>query len=194
MSLSVYTENSHYRPASLKNKPHIVWYQFEQKDVESKGYKAHVEHARLNWQTLDVGEQTMVAVESELPFNYTGIMMTEGESYQITAIEGDIWWDKSIKCDANGWNRKQLRYGIKRALIASFAAQKRLPKDEQGNNVDWFVLCATIGNEDSYAKAIGKAGTFEALKSGELTLFANDMPSKYGNNSGEIRVTIKRLS
>ena len=59
---------------------------------------------------------------------------------------------------------------------------------------DWFTLCATVDSNDDFAQPIGQSGSYSVKQAGELMFFANDLKSKYGNNSGSLRVEIKRTS
>ena len=50
-----------------------------------------------------------------------------------------------------------------------------------------------LGDEDDELFVIGDCGQpYIAPRDAELYLFANDMPSKYGNNKGSLEVTITR--
>ncbi|MCZ7469725.1 hypothetical protein M0412_04280 [Agrobacterium sp. O3.4] len=95
----------------------------------------------------------------------------KGQKYKFSA-QG-TWIDWYINTDANGYDRFWLR---------PFAAKKRAPKEK------WFALIGALDQDESTAFLIGSEKIWVAPRSGQLWCFANDMPSKYGNNKGAITV------
>lgn len=121
----------------------------------------------------------------------TGVQVLAGETYHLQA-DGK-WKDASLVVDANGWTG----FGI--GWLHRF---NRMPK------VNWFTLIACIGQKLETARAIGKSEVITITAQDQpdptpqtLTVFANDWPSWYCNNSivtpeegGPMRLTITRLS
>ena len=70
--------------------------------------------------------------------------------------------------------------------------------DETGENnvqdANWFALIGALGNDDDDLFLIGDCTLqYTASQEVDLYLFANDIPSKYGNNKGFLPVTIQRI-
>jgi hypothetical protein len=144
---------------------------------------------------LDIGESRVVTVDPTRPFVPTGVLTTAGQRLRFSAA--GLWKDGSAPaCDAAGWNRW---------YASALRRFNRIP----GRN--YFELCATLGPTLNTARAIGLAAEWAissadiaaagtAAESGlEVFLFANDWPSRYGNNralpeseGGPMRATILR--
>ena len=136
---------------------------------------------------LDVGATiTIPAVCPAERYFPTGVLVTPGASYQISA-QGK-WQDGWIKVGAGGWNGLFL---------------------EAWNRLAWkpfFLLGGAIGASERQLFPIGAGRTWKApislaeKNNRQLYLFANDWPGKYGNNravadsaGGPLRVSIRRL-
>jgi hypothetical protein len=140
---------------------------------------------------MDINECRFVEVNPCERFVPSGIEIIAGAKYQFKA-EGK-WKDSMIVCGPKGWPSFLL------------AAWNRLP----GQRI--FALCASVGNEEKdlskQAFYVGEEHIWTApsefieVSNRQLYFFANDWPSKYGNNEalppekgGPLRVTIMRLS
>lgn len=178
-----------YRPKSLLNVKHSVWHDFINSPVDSDNCDTHIHYAAVNWKQLCVDQAIECSVEADRFYNFTGVIAAPSETYNIEVFQGDQWHDgKEISCDGNGWNCDSQSLGLIALPIRAMKQFRRVP------DVDWFTLCAAIGNDDSLAKPIGQRGDYTVEVAGELTLFANDLKSKYGNNSGSLRVKITRTA
>lgn len=175
-----------YRPKSLMNIPHKVWYSFSQDNESGAGIRNYFNNPRAKWYALDVGESLTVSVESAKLFNHTGILVEKSENYHISTSSDDTWTDGSITCNANGWTTDDVSLGWKEIPIKIARKMRRVKK------ADWFTLCASVGRKDELAKKVGSSGEYKIPKDGELTFFANDLKSKIDNNIGSIDVIIKR--
>lgn len=175
-----------YRPKSLRNTPHQVWFGFTQNNEEGSGVKRYANNPRPEWHSLELGESISTTVFAVELFNHTGILVEAGEAYEFSVAATEEWQDASITCDADGWNVDEESLGWKELPIKLARSFKRV------KDCDWFTLCATVGTNDELAKGVGSSGSYQATTSGELTLFANDIESKMGNNVGHIMVTITR--
>lgn len=180
-----------YMPQSLKGVSHKIIYDDETIDYFN-GIVAHKERIlnRLNVLATN-SEATTVAFAHHL-YNHTGIYFEKNNEYEISVKKVNnkqqTWKDASIVCDADGWDRDDVKLGIKEIAIAGTEPFRRVPK------ADWFCLCGSIGNTDDTAFKIGKKKKVKAGHTGELCLFANDLNRFYGNNFGKLSVTIKRLN
>ncbi len=144
---------------------------------------------------LDVGTSVVIEVDPALSFIATGVLVMPGQRLRLTA--SGLWKDGRLApCDASGWNRW-------------YASALRRFNRVSGQN--YMMLCASLGRDLRSARAIGCTGEWAValvdLPSGqeetgaELFLFANDWPSRYGNNrvveesdGGPMRVVVSRLS
>jgi hypothetical protein len=129
---------------------------------------------------LKVGDTVEFGIFALLRWNDTALKMLKGESYTLTA-DGK-WYDATIKSDANGYTSDLLRH----RLTARF---RRSPKQ------NWFLLMGALSMEDCKAFALGAGPTtYTATEEGKLYCFANDLWRFYFNNSGLVKLAVKRLS
>lgn len=119
----------------------------------------------------------MATIDSTKPWNHTGIQLEAGKSYEMTAT-GE-WVDKIYACGPDGYNSPNL-------LMRLAEFKRRVPKAK------WFALIGAIDEDLATAFVIGGGYTFQAPRSGELTAFANDWASKYGNNRGSVELTVRQ--
>ncbi|MEW6989074.1 DUF2235 domain-containing protein [Colwelliaceae bacterium 6441] len=180
--------DKNYRPKSLMNAPHEVWYGFNQSNVAGSGIRHYFNNPRAQWYALEVGESISVTVEAAKLYNHTGVLVERSECYQVSSTVNDTWTDGTITCDGDGWHTDDVSLGWKEIPIKIARKMRRV------KSANWFTLCACVCRNDQYAMAIGCLGQYEISNSGELTLFANDLKSKMGNNIGSIDVTIKRTA
>lgn len=124
--------------------------------------------------TLSVNQSISLNVLSEKKWNSSGICITAGEVYQISA--SGIWTDWCTDTDANGYSD---------CLMDLFGFLRRAP------NHDWFKLMASIGRQKNYP--IGISQQITATESGQLEFYANDVLGFYWNNIGSIGVTVTRV-
>jgi hypothetical protein len=147
-------------------------------------------HSTAVGKKLNIGEAEKFTVDSKRLFNWSGVYLERGAYYTFEPEAGKTWKDASIECDTKGWKTEELSW-LKENIVEHFEDNRRCP------DADWFELIGTIGDDDSKLFRIGKGGpnkTYQAVDSGELYAFANDLISKYGNNEGSIDVTITRVS
>jgi len=162
--------------------------------IESKGVKDHIVFAQRNFKTLTAGQSITLSIFACEPNNHTALMLEKGKAYQFMVAKTDEnkdqqWFDATIACDANGWDRHDVSLGLKEIAIAAMAPFKRFPEAK------WFTLIGNIGTKDEDAFLIGsELAKFTAPKSGEFCAFANDLVRYYGNNSGKLQLTISCIS
>jgi hypothetical protein len=74
--------------------------------------------------------------------------------------------------------------GWERWYVRPFAFLKRV------RSAHWYELTGAVGCPFQQTFAIGRRRTVTIASDGELFLFANDAPRRYGNNTGSLRVRI----
>ena len=106
--------------------------------------------------------------------------MLKGESYSLTA-DGK-WYDVTQKSHANGYTSNLLKH----RLLVRF---KRSPKQS------WLFLMGAPSMDGRKAFPLGAGPTnHTATEDGKLYCFANDLWRFYFNNSGLVKLAVKRLS
>lgn len=117
-----------------------------------------------------------IAVSSEHPWIASGVQVRPGEKYRFTA-HGQ-WFDAGIPCGPEGYERWWLKplVGLRRVRPAL-----------------WFELVGCLDKDLSTAFRIGAGTTQTFQRGGALYVFANDAPGFYGNNKGQVELTVTRL-
>lgn len=139
---------------------------------------------------LEVNDEHTCTVLAELKFNWSGIFLKKGATYEILTPAGDTWSDDTIECGPDGWASEDLPW-FKEKLVTLFENRRRLPE------ANWFELVGAYDDENDHLFRLGQTEggqEYKATRSGELYLFANDLNSKYDNNSGDLKVTITRTA
>ncbi len=108
----------------------------------------------------------------------TGILLTAGTTYRISAYGTWVDWLKKNTCGPTGY---QSYSGLLR-----WAERFRLQPAEP-----WFALIGSIDRDPSAHFAIGASTTFTPAESGELSCFANDVPFFRWNNKGSVTVVVE---
>jgi len=133
---------------------------------------------------VDRSHECEVLAESK--YNWSGVMLRQRASYRFSVPEGDTWEDANITCGPEGWTSEQLPW-FKEFIVEAFEKRRRL------KDANWFALVGALGDEDDELFLIGDGKRpCTPPRDAELYLFANDMPTKYGNNKGSLKVTITR--
>ena len=125
---------------------------------------------------LKNGESMTIQMKANKRVTHSGIKVTKGETYQITAI--GKWQDAGFEpTDAGGFPSKNaaMRFAI---------YLKPMPKE------NYLKLVAKVGGRH---EPIGTSANIRFKKSGKLILQPNDAVFFFGNNSGTLTVTIKRV-
>lgn len=129
-------------------------------------------------------------VKAASKWNATGIRLQEGRSYEFEAGERKGWADAGLKSTAVGWTPEAKAEIAKqnwlvRAFIAISRPFRRAPDHE------WFHLIGMVAEVGDHVFPIGNAATLDVDRSGEFCVFANDLPWKYGNNHGALKLTVR---
>ena len=165
---------------------------FENKDValdpRRQEFPNDEYHPTALGKNLGVGESQVCTVVAKLKYNWSGVVLKEGQQYSFVVPPNDQWKDDSIDCGPAGWETEQLPW-YKEGFVKLFEKHRRHPK------ANWFALIGAYGDEDEHLFPIGdNQNSITATRNDELYLFANDMDSRYGNNDGSLQVTITRTA
>lgn len=147
---------------------------------------------------LAVNESFSFSVIAKERFNNSGLKLIQGHSYLITAT--GTWKDGSCKTtDAAGFNSDECNSSVP----GTYLLLKNTEYLRRGKNQNWFCLIGELFDQGANVFdnmladqqfRIGKSRTITPSVSGKLICFANDVITVYANNSGSVRVTIKRIS
>lgn len=118
-----------------------------------------------------------IAIEACRYWNETGIPLELGGFYAFTA-EG-IWRDLRNACPPEGIESPSL-------FLRATEGVRRAPAER------WFTLMGAIGKDRRSIFRIGAGTRWQAPRDGSLCCFANDVPGFYFNNSGSVRLTVRR--
>jgi hypothetical protein len=110
---------------------------------------------------LAPGEERVVRANARSPWNHTHIVVKSGEEYEFTPHAGDLWNDASHKVSATGYESPDLD---------RFRRFRRRP------DAPWFELIGSVGTSEKRTFRIGAGTTRPVTSSGELVLYANDVP------------------
>lgn len=125
-------------------------------------------------------------VFAEMKYNWSGVRLEKGGQYRFSIKENDTWDDASITCGPSGWETKDLPW-YKEHVVKAFEKSRRLP------DANWFALCGALDDEEDDLFLIGDGSQpYSATRDADLYMFANDVPTRYDNNEGSLKVTITR--
>ncbi len=127
---------------------------------------------------LNVGEQRTVGVHSALKWEDSTLYLEKGESYEFEA--SGCWYDASISTGPEG-------YPSPNWIFRLLEKMRRSPK------ANWFALVGAIGRKEAGSFVIGQNASVKVTDDGILHCFANDLPITYWNNSGLVKLTVKRM-
>ncbi|OGT89543.1 MAG: hypothetical protein A2514_03125 [Gammaproteobacteria bacterium RIFOXYD12_FULL_61_37] len=147
--------------------------------------------SHIDRRELEVPRKLAPATEEEILFQTnmhrmrTGLLLEGGRRYEIQVEEFQGWRDKDYPADPNGL-RRQLPAFMRKAARFTCLPGERI-----------FCLLATIG--DSHPIKIGMGTTLTADRTGELSLFVNDVAIDlpvfrelfYINNRGVARIKVR---
>jgi hypothetical protein len=146
-------------------------------------------HDSARSKPLAVGEQATFPVRAADRYNWSGIRLEQGGRYQFDIPTGQKWMDASIACGPEGWRSEDLPW-YKESAVKLFEGKRRYP------GANWFELIGSIGDDGDAFFRIGHGGSnrmYAATRTGDLYAFANDLDSKYDNNTGTLLVTVSRV-
>ena len=137
---------------------------------------------------LELGQSHAFRIAARQKYNASQLMLQAGAHYEFRVV--GTWTDAKIRCNASGWTESAVR-PILRPLIRAAEKKRRC------RCANWFELIGTIGCNECHHFRIGCRGngwSYTPTCNGPLYAFANDLSSKYGNNSGCLTVTVTRVA
>ncbi len=126
---------------------------------------------------LGINDSLVVCVDAKEQYSSEPqLEVAFGEIYSFSASREKSWVDWFWRSSAGGfWNP---------ALLRPFKRVK---------NAKCFELCGTIGrNEDHHFKIGFQLENYKVEADGELYFFPNDSFKHYGNNKGNMKLTVER--
>ena len=158
------------------------------------------------------GEQTTLPIFSRQHWNRTGIYLEAGKNYAFSAT-GE-WLDASIACGPSGAADGKFHVGEIAYIVGDLFGEaeelyKRITRKENSDwrvtrrfeDGHWFALIGMVANQPNAdgggtpspgeTFVIGKRKVFGPKRSGYLYCYANDAWSFYGNNRGQVSLTVQ---
>jgi hypothetical protein len=158
-----------------------------QRDARRPTRQGDLYHPTAVAKGLRVGESATFPVRAADKYNWAGVRLEKGAAYRFDVPGGQKWQDGGISCGAEGWTSASLPW-YKEAVVKHFEDDRRLPA------ANWFELVGALDDEETELFRIGSGRDFTAPREADLYAFANDLKSRYGNNSGKLTVTVTRVS
>ncbi len=128
---------------------------------------------------MNIGDTQTAAVLAKPHWNATGIQLSAGERYSMSAA--GRWVDWYIPHGPEGDPSDSL-------YMKAFEPLRRV------KDANWFELIGALDSDIATAFPIGKGRDYAAQKNGELTCFANDVEGFYFNNYGQVTLTVVRIA
>lgn len=131
---------------------------------------------------LTVGESIKRNIYASTAHNFTSILMIAGEKYKFTVERNDKWKNGDKETNANGYPKgfgdipRQPSYNMMKLVGEVFS--------DNLNNLSYTGIHFGIGTSK----------TWNVSLTGFLVCHANDNLIWYGDNSGKVEVTVKRIS
>ena len=137
----------------------------------------------------EIGGCFNVWVKAASKWNATGVRLQTGRTYDFEVVEHKGWADASLKATALGWTSEAKTEvdnagWLTRTFITLMRPLRRAP------NQEWFYLMGMVAEVGDHAFPIGDASSLRVESSGEFCAFANDLPWKYGNNHGALKLRV----
>lgn len=157
-----------------------------QRDERRPTHPGDLYHPSAVGKRLRVGESATFPVRAADRYNWAGVRLEEGATYRFDVPGDQKWQDASVSCGADGWTSESLPW-YKEAVVKHFEGARRLPE------ANWFELVGALDDEDKELFRIGSGCDYAAPREADLDAFANDLKTRYANNTGKLMVTIKRV-
>lgn len=130
---------------------------------------------------LGINESKSFVIKAGESFNHTTLFMSAGEQYQFTVGGTDKWKNGSTETTANGYQPGLLDAARRQGSYNMMTLVGEIFRDL--NNTSYTGTHFKIGTSRTYTAAI----------SGYLMCHANDVLIGYGDNTGLVTLTVKRL-
>ena len=137
------------------------------------------------------GDHTDIKVRSKSYWNASRLILEAGVTYRFEPSKQKSWKDLERDVDVDGWWPE----GGWLAWFMAVARPLLRAPDQKLFQLMGLIYrrCDDSGRGCATQFAIGKKGrTIRPSMAGEFCAYANDLPFKYGNNSGEIVLRITR--
>lgn len=138
------------------------------------------ENIRFEGRRMEIGEEVERNIYANNAYNYTNILMLAGDQYEMKSASSDRWRNGNSETNADGY-------------------QKGMFDSPRQPSYNAMALVGEVFNDNgnvlSYTGKHFKIGTskkYDAQLSGYLVCHANDGLIFYGDNSGVVRLKIKR--
>lgn len=148
---------------------------------------------------IAIGQSKTINVRAANYWNDSGLRVAVGEVYEFSAPKNKIWIDLTIPSTADGYATsiimnacKGITFGFCSVVNGPGGAQY-LDSQKRVPTANFFTLIGNVGATESQSFVIGTTKVVTIDHSGKFYAFANDWPSRYGNNSLAIPLTIKRI-
>jgi hypothetical protein len=126
-----------------------------------------------------IGTRKTAVILAKPHWNLTGIELTAGERYAMSAK--GRWVDWFIPHGPEGDPSNSF-------YMKMFEGLRRMKKE------NWFKLIGALNADVSTAFPIGRGCDYTAQANGQLTCFANDVKGLYFNNYGYVTLTVTRTA
>jgi hypothetical protein len=125
-------------------------------------------------------------------WNASGISLVGGKRYEVKPLcSGEFvqkWQDSWITCGPEGWEGSIGKFSSH--MLSALLRVRELG----GTPQRYFALIGCVGKSLQHAFLIGNGCEIVPLVDGELFAFANDAEVAYGNNHGQIVVTVREIT
>jgi hypothetical protein len=136
---------------------------------------------------MAVGDQRTITVRARDRWNTTGIQVTAGQVFTLSAK--GTWTDLNIDSTPDGYEISSVPSALSRTVLRLGLPFLRCRKAR------YFCLIGSIGRSREARVAIGSHfPDWKATADGELLCFANDVAVAYGNNEGSVSLEVRRTS
>jgi hypothetical protein len=177
-----------YRPRALRRVRHELLHPDGTREVFD-GLRQHLRSGTRSLAPLAIDEQRELVCSSYQRHNPTGIALEAGGQYLFEVPAGQTWQDGSIACGPEGWTLDQVKLGWKELAIAAVQWRRRK------RDANWFALIGAVGHsDDELFEVLDHTDVpYVPKRTDELCTFANDLPTRYGNNAGSLRFVVRRV-
>ena len=127
--------------------------------------------------TLNISEEITLTILSEEIYSSERITVRAGEKYRIVCLPGQTWTDWFIPSSPKGFFNPL-------AILSGLRLK----------GTRCFCLCGAYNETEAHLFEIGLSGEAD-VREGKtsLSFFANDAMKHYDNNSGCIRIVVRRV-
>jgi hypothetical protein len=130
----------------------------------------------------DSGVSSDVQIFARCAMNRTGLAVAQGDRLRLEVVSIEDWRDAGVASTPAGHVRTPTY--LDHAVARWFLRRPDAP---------WFALMATVDGSVADAWAVSACPQWTAPRTGELTLFVNDVPGFYCNNHGVATLRVTRV-